>query len=819
MWLRAIGGVLVLVCLPFAALAQGRVSFRASLTAGVPDGPTGIVLGDFDGDGLAEVATSHSDSGSIRINYLFREEPIEFAGVGSVPAGSVPSALLAGLFDEDEILDFVVANVNDRAIRFIRGTTRGQFDFSFDLPGPPVQLADFFPLALASADLDGDQNLDVVAASKGASDESTGEVAIFAGGGDGTFSVTTVLTAEMGTVGLAVGRIDADSQLDVVAVNSGSNTVSTFFGRGGFEFDIGPNVATGAAPLGVALGDLDGDGVLDVVTADSNSDSVSVLLSNGNRTFAPPLAYPVGTNPTAVAVGDVNGDLHADVVVTNKRSSDVSVLFGDGTGRLPRTRHFVADEEPVAVVLGSLLGAEGGRDIVTVNAVAKTIAALFHRGETFDAVEDIQVGGPAVAVQAGDVDNDGFPDLVAARRDGGVFVFRSLGDGFEPGHQVADLRAALDLALIDFNGDERLDLAVLNDEGAEVSILHGRGHGSFSGIVQNLVTGARPTALTTGDVDGDGDLDIAVVNIQVPAHAGVFRGRGDGSFGSRQSTQIPCAVAEGPCQTEGPVPVDVVGRDFNCDGATDLLVANSLSSTVAVLLSNRDGTFRVSAQLSQTEVGRAPNALVVSDFNRDGQPDFAAGAGVAQGSAVNVLFGSRSPCDGSFRPSAAVLGGDRVAALVARDFTGDALIDMASAYEIDNSAQLFPAAASMVKPFDSGQIVRVSRRPLGLVAADFNGDGSYDLATANADPNASNLSVLTNALASNVLRGDGNGDGKVTAADVTMLAREIADGDGDQVEDIVLRNPQSRRGVDANGDGRVDRQDVVAHVARIFRVG
>jgi hypothetical protein len=825
MWLRMIGAVMGSLCVPVAVWAQEGLIFRASLLGGAGEGATGIVLGDFDGDGLVEVATSHSDSGSIVINFLFRDEPVEFTQVQSVPAGSVPSGLLTGLFDDDEILDFVVANVNEGTIRFIRGATQGEFDFSFDPPGVPIPVGDS-PVGLASTDLNGDGILDVVVANRGSTDDAVGEVAVLRGEGDGTFSVASVLTTQIGTVGVAIGRIDADQELDVVAVNSGANTVSTFFGRGGFAFDIGPNVMTGAAPLAVALGDLNGDGVLDVVTADSNADTVSVLLSNRNRTFAPRVAYPVGTNPTAIAATDVNGDGHADVVVTNKRSSDVSVLYGDGSGRLPRVRHFVVDEEPVVVALGDLAG--GGRvDIVTANAAPMTIAALFNLGETlgetFQGVEDLRTGNEPHGLAAGDINNDGFPDLVAVHRSGEVVGLHAGPDGFTSDELILNLSSGLDLALVDFNQDGRLDLAVLDDQSRSVAIAFGLGLGNFSGVVQNLVTGDQPTAMTAADVDGDGRLDVAVVSIGPPGQVAVFRQQADGSFGARQTTQIPCTLPDPECLT--PVPVAMAAADFNCDGNDDLLVANSLSSTVAVMVSSGNGTFTVQNQLSEGLVGRGPNALAIADFNRDGQPDFAVGSRIVTGTgeAVRVLFGNTSPCNATFRTSGEPqyrFGDNLISALVARDIAGNSLVDIVGAYQVLNSVQIFPATtvnAQMLTEFVSRQVANVSRMPLDIVAADFNGDGSYDVATANGDLNASNLSVVTNALVSDVLRGDGNGDGKVTAADVTMLVREIADGDGDQVEDIVLRNPQSQRGVDANGDGRVDRQDVLAHVVRIFR--
>jgi hypothetical protein len=403
--------------------------------------------------------------------------------------------------------------------------------------------------------------------------------------------------------------------------------------------------------------------------------------------------------------------------------------------------------------------------------------------------------------------------------------FRSLGKGFAAGQHIAMVGMAVDLVLRDFNGDGRLDLAVLDKQNSAVAVMRGLGGGAFSDILQTLATGDQPTqasAMTAADVDGDGRLDLVVVSYGPPGQVSAFRGKGDGTFGARQTTQVPCDPPDPDCTT--PEPQAVEAADFNCDGSADLVVANLLSSTVAVLLSNKNGTFTIHNQFPSTIVGQSPSALTIADFNRDGQPDFAVGAAVVPqgGAAVQVLYGSRSPCDGSFVSSSDPsqrFGGDIISSLVARDLNDDSLIDVAGAYEVLNQVQVFPVSgvSAQLALFTSGQIANVSHIPLSIVSADFDGDGAYDVATANSDSNANNVSVLTNETPSTVLRGDGNGDGKVTAADLTALAREIADGDGDQIDDVGLRPPQSKHGVDANGDGRVDAQDVFAHVARIFR--
>jgi hypothetical protein len=106
--------------------------------------------------------------------------------------------------------------------------------------------------------------------------------------------------------------------------------------------------------------------------------------------------------------------------------------------------------------------------------------------------------------------------------------------------------------------------------------------------------------------------------------------------------------------------------------------------------------------------------------------------------------------------------------------------------------------------------------------------------SANNDPNANNVSVLSNCLRDEgcnpsppptplpgapALRGDGNDDGRRSAAHLVAVGAEVSDDDGFQVEAIGRNEPLSAAGVDANGDGRVDAQDRLAVASRIFGGG
>ena len=138
---------------------------------------------------------------------------------------------------------------------------------------------------------------------------------------------------------MALGDLNGDAKMDIVAANSYANTVSVLLGIGDGTFAAKVDLPLGSvqldggsAPVGnavrvLALGDLNGDGKLDLATGtSSNSKTVSVLLGIGDGTFASQVDYLAGSYAYAVALGDLDGDGKLDVVATCLGADSVAVL-------------------------------------------------------------------------------------------------------------------------------------------------------------------------------------------------------------------------------------------------------------------------------------------------------------------------------------------------------------------------------------------------------------------------------------------------------------------------------------------------------------
>lgn len=327
------------------------------------------------------------------------------------------------------------------------------------------------------------------------------------------------------------GDLDGDGDLDLVVGNEQASAVAVFRNNGSGTFVRVAEFVTGVYPTGAALVDLDRDGRLDVVTADYRGDSVSVLRGRGDGTLAMAISYSTvdGGETSNVAVGDLNGDGLSDVIATNPQAASASVFLGAAKGTL---------------------------------VAAPTI--------TFGAVGTSEPYSVAIA----DVDRDGRNDaLFADDRIGRVRVYLGNGNGtFSVGTTpaIGGIRSHILLAR-DMDRDGLLDVVVANRNSDDVSVLRGNGNGTFRApLITSTGTGTGPYSLTVADFNFDGIPDVATANF-LTSSVSVLVGRGDGTF-----SVVSAGVIGGSSY-------GIAAGDFDGDGKPDLAVANATSDNLAVL--------------------------------------------------------------------------------------------------------------------------------------------------------------------------------------------------------------------------------------------
>src|SRR6266568_1892606 len=220
------------------------------------------------------------------------------------------------------------------------------------------------------------------------------------------------------------------------------------------------------------------------------------------------------------------------------------------------------------------------------------------------------------------------------------------------------------IAIGDFNGDGKLDMAVANqycDDPTQncdsVSILIGSGNGTFLAAV-NYPAGSYPQAIAVGDFNGDNKLDLAVANNTIPGTVSVLLGNGNGTFQS--------AVSYGTGDTPGSVAIG----DFNGDNHPDLAVANyAPAGSVSILLGKGDGTFNPKTNYN---TGSYPESVAVGDFNEDHRLDLVVARNLANN--VSKLLGNG---DGTFQTVSSISSVATPESVIVGDFNGDGHADVA----------------------------------------------------------------------------------------------------------------------------------------------
>jgi hypothetical protein len=690
------------------------------------------------------------------------------------------TSVATGDVDGDGDLDLIVGNAGQQNMVYINDQPSG-----FSVGRPFGTGADKI-LSVAVGDIDGDANLDI------AIGNANQQNVVYLNDGSGNFasgptdcSATSRMrcfgTGTDATNGLAVGDVDNDGDLDLIAGNAGRQSMVFINDGAGSFLSSRPFGMASDNTQSIAVADVDDDGDLDIV-AGHLAQPNAVYINDGAGYFAATRLIGDGTGFTrAVVAGDIDGDDDLDLIfVSNNGHNDL--YRNDGTGQFSQAQLIdTVVRSSWSAALGDL-DLDGDIDLVVGNQEEQgttylndgaghfTLGAPFGNGSNF-----------TLAVALADLDTDGDLDIVAGNQRQQSTTYLNDSAGALPIEYAIDTgtSAALSVAVADLNSDGQLDL-VTGDYGGANTIYLNDGSGTFAdaggacgtGSARCFGTGSdKTTSVAVGDIDGNGDLDLIVGNDGEPS--AVYFNDGTGTFPISRTVELPSSttrsVAVGDMNGDGMLDL-VVGNysqpsivylndgtghfpirhpftigseqtwsvalgDLDTDGDLDLVAANRSGPVIAY---HNDGSGRLVAGQSVDDAGGDPTSVALRDLDADGDLDIAIGN---NGHQSEIAFNDGT---GHFAAVRAFGGRAATRSIAASDINGDGLPDLVSGnFGQANVVYLNNGRGQ----FLSGHAFGSESDPTSSIAiADLNNDGVLDIVAGNnGAANKVYLNQLANA--------------------------------------------------------------------------
>lgn len=631
-------------------LGNGDGTLQAHVDYFVGDFPTGIVAGDFNGDGKIDLAIPNKFDATVSI--LYGNGDGTFQQQALVPVGLDPASIARGDFNGDGKTDLVVPCVGSSLVTVLLNkgggaytrvdsafsssyndtslVVTGKFDSSGKLDAV-ISSKIFAQLYLLQGNGDGSFKSPIPLVSTNAGDVSTliaadinqdgktdlaygavapTEFSVLLGNGTGGFS-TPISSPLPATASVALADVNGDGRIDLITPQQSFNSVALVLGNGKGRFGF-PNTAslsgTVYGPNSTVVADFNGDGKLDLAVAETNfpQGQVAVSLGTGHGQFGLPIISPLLSqainNQDRMLAGDFNGDGKADLIIMDDFSTGFQVLLGNGNGTFQ-----APVDTPLNTTLDFAIGdfnSDGKADVVVSTSLnGQTLISIYlSNGDgTFKlgAQYTELYGGPVVA----DVDGDGKQDLVFVGNP--VFVMLGNGNGtFQNPITGPVLTSGFSSIVRDFNGDGKPDIVTGTYNG--IAFLKGNGNGTFQNPVYSNPLISFCCQMFAEDVNNDGKLDL-VSNVYQSVL--VMPGNGDGTFQAPFSYGVNGQIFSG----------NVIGGDFNSDGVADIgMVFQGQKTDVSLYLSQPTAVlFPTAVNFGSIKVGQK-SAVVNAQFSNEG---------------------------------------------------------------------------------------------------------------------------------------------------------------------------------------------------------
>lgn len=533
-------------------------------------------------------------------------------------------------------------------------------------------------------------------------------------------------------------------------------------------------------------------------------------------------SHTLWSTPRAVTAVDVDGDSLLDVVVAIQDASAsrgrLSIYRRTEDGRLesPRLVNLTGGVSSLATLDADR---DGTPDVALADDGLLTILTGDGDGR-FDVGTTEEVDGNLYGLATADVNGDGLTDVVATDSENDrILVFSGDGDGgFSSREEWSVGSRPFGLAVADLDGDGSNDIVATDWQGHSLSVLLGDGGGGFASRVEIASGGRNPREVIASDLDLDGDLDLAVANLD---NVTVLLNGGGASFTVHSTFQtVPRVIVPGDFDRDG-YPDIAVGfaranvvtvlvndgtgrlgsasdlgigstaqalcsRDLDDDGDLDILVATGDPDVVTTLWNGEERT-SVTARSTRYLIAQPPHAADIADMDGDGDLDVITGNGL-RGTVTTVLNNG----DGTYRLRGHTRNLGYLNSVNASDMDGDGDLDVVTADH--QSQRVFIAMNDGDAGLDEVRTFGVGRgNTFFVTTGDFDGDGAPDVIAANEGANQ--VSLLLNDGAGRL------GTARAFRVGARPVCATVADVDEDGRLDVAVANELSASVSLLRGDG------------------
>ena len=696
---------------------------------------------DFDRDGRIDVLAASREDGQIvwhRSTGNLRFTPFPLAAAGGVYM-AIPADLNRNGYSD--VLAVAVGalapsaaseadqTANGSGVLFWLRNNLGNRDLQFTRFDIDTGLA--YPVAVHAADLDRDNDLDVLVTTRDGN-----QVLLYLNSGAAevpTFTRVTIDATLSGAVSVTTGDLDQDGRLDIVAAGENSNQIVWYRQIAAqplaFERRL---VRNGPVPdpnndyaKTVAVGDLDGDGDPDLAFGSEGENLVGWYENQGQgAAFALHVLYTAADHVKTVAIADIDRDGRPDILAAS--SDDNTVLLFTQAGDSPPTfvRRVVTDQAAGARgVHAADFDHDGDPDIVVASRVDNRIVLhvnnSIHRSALLEGERVVNTFSQTRSVSAADFDGDGQTDI-ASTSNNVVAWHRNLG-GSPPVFETVVLDTGLAggrwSAAGDVDGDGDNDIVAADRDTNRILLyvnqLRQNGTPTFvTRLVSDSASRVRDANLA--DIDGDGDLDIYSAT------------DGDGSIAWYENRD-----RNGTTWTQQFVtrslgyPRSSYAADLDGDGDMDLMAASANDNRVTIFRQTSPRTF--SQEILYANANGA-QFIHAADLDRDGDQDIIVSS---ERDHTVSWFANRLNTGLGFQRYVVSDTARGVHAALGADLDGDGDQDIVAAVEYNNQIVWYENMGEVVPSWQEHLISPFAEVAHGVFVADLDGDQDLDVLSAS----------------------------------------------------------------------------------------